>query len=795
MTDKLECGCRRNVRNLVVCIDGTANKFDTKNTNVVQLYSFLVKDKYQLTYYNSGIGTYATPSFKSWSWWKQVVGHKIDLAIAWRFERIIIGAYQWLSEQYQAGDRIYLFGFSRGAYQVRALSAMIDKVGLIHKGNQAQIPFAYELYASIDESNRDPDPSSVPMDRHFKETFSRDVRVHFVGAWDTVSSVGFFRGKDAPFTACGMKHVCHFRHALALDERRVKFQPEYAYGGVHRVQVQEPLTEPAETESHKNRVPHTKEVWFAGTHSDIGGGSVRNDEIMMSHSGPPFRWMSYEAIQAGIRLKPYNGKWPTKELKEVHESLTTGWKLLEYLPIKRRSYKDTSDMTWWPNRGNGRRVVPGQMIHKSVFSAHTESYVSRAHLPMSTGAPTIGPLKGLHNDAEERTPLEAVKGKLEMCQVSLEDDFDDLVLDLLSRPQDLKSKLSSAEYRRKLVEAKNAAGSLIPLFLDLIKSELNPVVGGPGPLRLLVLGVEVNLFIYLAQYFLGHSRFGPNKNMIVITRSEQDPELTPGTAHFSLRMDGSEKLRLHNLHPDFVKLSYFPAFPPFALPLLLSAAARWRWYMDQSPRTDLLCDTVKISVEFNEIFDYDPYSDQNSEEVSEGDRRPPPRRLGSNLVEDDVVKVTGGAGFGDRSNLKYYGITITNESEIELYPYTYMFNSDLSFGPYGTKPLSFNTPPLLPGQSLRLQQGGGTGPPAFFILPPGETYDVSFLKIIVTRTFVDLSHFIQLPPSEISRRIRDQQWVGLGNAFPTDTGELQNGEWGTKLIKVIQHRAKDNVAK
>ncbi|EPQ55051.1 hypothetical protein GLOTRDRAFT_41937, partial [Gloeophyllum trabeum ATCC 11539] len=259
----------RNVRNLVVCIDGTANKFDTKNTNVVQLYSFLVKDKYQLTYYNSGIGTYATPSFKSWSWWKQVVGHKIDLAIAWRFERIIIGAYQWLSEQYQAGDRIYLFGFSRGAYQVRALSAMIDKVGLIHKGNQAQIPFAYELYASIDESNRDPDPSSVPMDRHFKETFSRDVRVHFVGAWDTVSSVGFFRGKDAPFTACGMKHVCHFRHALALDERRVKFQPEYAYGGVHRVQVQEPLTEPAETESHKNRVPHTKEVWFAGTHSDM----------------------------------------------------------------------------------------------------------------------------------------------------------------------------------------------------------------------------------------------------------------------------------------------------------------------------------------------------------------------------------------------------------------------------------------------------------------------------------------------------------------------------------------------
>ncbi|EPQ55050.1 hypothetical protein GLOTRDRAFT_27349, partial [Gloeophyllum trabeum ATCC 11539] len=232
--------------------------------------------------------------------------HKIDLAIAWRFEKIILGAYQWLSEQYEEGDRIYLFGFSRGAYQVRALSAMIDKIGLIHKGNQAQIPFPSS--APTDRTKTDQDPTStLPTAEEsvgrFKETFSRNVKVHFIGAWDTVSSVGLFRGKDAPFTACGMNHVCRFRHALALDERRVKFQPEYVHGGRHYGPGKEPSPITAKTGSRKRPVPRVKEVWFAGTHSDIGGGNINN--IKLNHSGPPFRWMSYEATQAGVRLKPF----------------------------------------------------------------------------------------------------------------------------------------------------------------------------------------------------------------------------------------------------------------------------------------------------------------------------------------------------------------------------------------------------------------------------------------------------------------------------------------------------------
>ena len=97
-----EVGPRSDNRNLVICIDGTSNQFgphvepfpyhiqfklsalkSLQNTNVIELYSQLVKNDTQLTYYDSGIGTYARPSWKSWNYWKQVVDNKIDLAIAW----------------------------------------------------------------------------------------------------------------------------------------------------------------------------------------------------------------------------------------------------------------------------------------------------------------------------------------------------------------------------------------------------------------------------------------------------------------------------------------------------------------------------------------------------------------------------------------------------------------------------------------------------------------------------------------------------------------------------------------
>ncbi|KZP22016.1 hypothetical protein FIBSPDRAFT_688136, partial [Athelia psychrophila] len=207
-------------RNLVICIDGTSNQCGTANTNVIELYSQILKDEHdeQLTYYDSGVGTYATPSWKSLSHLMRVMHHKIDLVIAWNVEKVIIGAYQWLSNHYQKGDKIFLFGFSRGAFQVRALAGMIETVGLLLPGNESQIPFAYEHYV-----NHDPDGKDKDIAPTFKEKLSRkDVRVHFIGVWDTVSSVGLVRPKKMfPHIVESCDHVCYFRHALALDERRV----------------------------------------------------------------------------------------------------------------------------------------------------------------------------------------------------------------------------------------------------------------------------------------------------------------------------------------------------------------------------------------------------------------------------------------------------------------------------------------------------------------------------------------------------------------------------------------------
>ncbi|KAF9568271.1 WD40 repeat-like protein [Agrocybe pediades] len=113
-------------RNLVISIDGTSNKFGSMNTNVIEHHS-LLEDEHQILYYNSGIGTYARPSWTSPKFIGMVLHHKIDLAIAWDFDKTVKDAYRWISDKYESGDLIFMFGFSRGAFQVRVLSAMIEK--------------------------------------------------------------------------------------------------------------------------------------------------------------------------------------------------------------------------------------------------------------------------------------------------------------------------------------------------------------------------------------------------------------------------------------------------------------------------------------------------------------------------------------------------------------------------------------------------------------------------------------------------------------------------------------------
>ncbi|QRW11150.1 WD40 repeat protein [Ceratobasidium sp. AG-Ba] len=322
-------------RNLVVCIDGTSNKFSQKSTNVVELFGHVEKNDAQLTYYNSGVGTYARPSWRGLSEVKKIIGKGLDLVVAWSFERDIMAAYDSFHQVLTA----LRSGFSRGAYQVRVLAAMIHSVGLIYPGNKQQIPFAWEVYASSDRG----------MDT-FKRTFSRrEVDLHFLGVWDTVSAVGLRLGALLPSTNASAEYITHTRQALALDERRARFLPEYIVG------------------EHKQGGTK-KEVWFAGTHSDIGGGNKANPNLDLG--AEPLKWMMDEARSVGLVATLHEKTTGIPEA-DVTESLRHLWWTCEYLPISRRVYLTdgrSDTFRWRLHRGRGRKVLPGQYIHWTVWT-------------------------------------------------------------------------------------------------------------------------------------------------------------------------------------------------------------------------------------------------------------------------------------------------------------------------------------------------------------------------------------------------------------------------------------------
>ncbi|KIY61728.1 hypothetical protein CYLTODRAFT_405329 [Cylindrobasidium torrendii FP15055 ss-10] len=118
-------------RTLVLCFDGTGDQFDADNSNIVEFFSMLKKDdrREQMCYYQSGIGTYISP--KAASPTSATLAKSLDMMMAWHLDAHVMDGYEFLMQNYQTGDRICLFGFSRGAYTARGLAGMLHKVGLL----------------------------------------------------------------------------------------------------------------------------------------------------------------------------------------------------------------------------------------------------------------------------------------------------------------------------------------------------------------------------------------------------------------------------------------------------------------------------------------------------------------------------------------------------------------------------------------------------------------------------------------------------------------------------------------
>jgi uncharacterized protein (DUF2235 family) len=333
-------------KKLVLCLDGTSNQYCRDNTNVVKLLAILDKRApEQLVYYQPGIGTIVPPGVfgRAWKW----IVTRLDLAFATLLKYHVQDAYRFLMRYHEDGDEIYMFGFSRGAYTARVLAGMLCKVGLLARGNEELVPFAWEIYAQ--EAN---DGEA----KGFRETFGRVVTVSFVGVWDTVSSVRYAgRAQHFAYTFDN-PIVKKARHAVALDERRAYFR-------------QNLLKDPAARIGQDVR-----QVWFPGVHCDVGGGYV---EAQSGLSKIALAWIIGELgselifnesrFNQMIPAADANGYASPSATATKHESLRRWWWLVEGLPKQIRDPARNFASRWIIPWGHRRHVLEGALLHSSVI--------------------------------------------------------------------------------------------------------------------------------------------------------------------------------------------------------------------------------------------------------------------------------------------------------------------------------------------------------------------------------------------------------------------------------------------
>ena len=206
-----------------------------------------------------------------WGRFTRWISQTMDEGVGTSFDQHVIAGYRFIMRYYtdkcDVNDKIYIFGFSRGAFTARFLARMISEIGLLSKGNEEMVPFAYKAYQNSQmTASREFHEKSKAFMENFKTTFCRSAKVHFLGLFDTVNSVGVF---DVPFTRnlelpTVRETADHVRHAVSIDERRAKFKAALLAQDRKGDDDKKAVTEIPEED--------VKEVYFAGNHGDVGGG-------------------------------------------------------------------------------------------------------------------------------------------------------------------------------------------------------------------------------------------------------------------------------------------------------------------------------------------------------------------------------------------------------------------------------------------------------------------------------------------------------------------------------------------
>lgn len=366
-------------RNLVLLLDGTSNEVKSDLTNILKLYRIADRNEKQRVFYHPGIGT--VPIVSDWSPATQRAIATFGLATGWGLDTNILAAYCYLIDAYRPGDRIFLFGFSRGAYTARAVAGLVHLIGLIDPDQRNLAQYALKAYKNADRQDQ------LEIAWHFRRVIGgRRVPIHFLGVWDTVASVfvrpGLLRlPKQAhlPYTKTNPSVRC-FRQAAAIDERRRMFRL-YDWSSEQVFQPNQFKDLPEEQDQQT--------AWFAGDHSDVGGGY---DEKESQAAKFPLIWMAREAEKRGLEIdenmfrhlaegEPLPGGRrayvPPDARAILHDSMSLAWRVIEYLPKSRRwkqfLEKSASNGIYFP-RAEPRKIEDGAFLHRSVIDRLATGY-------------------------------------------------------------------------------------------------------------------------------------------------------------------------------------------------------------------------------------------------------------------------------------------------------------------------------------------------------------------------------------------------------------------------------------
>ena len=423
------------MKNIVICCDGTGNEISENISNVLKLYRCLRKtgktEPHQVVFYDPGVGTLARPD--PWRKALQDTITVLGLATGYGLDDNVLAAYEFLVHNYEDGDDIYLFGFSRGSYTVRVLAGMVHKIGLVspQQSNLAGIgQTSYKQFSTnsdqgaglnpgqlTDGDEESPQAADDQAAQFARILSTRWPTIKFLGVWDTVASVivprpDRFYWPSLQVLAFTQRNpsVKVFRQAMSIDERRRMFRLLPWDQG-------QTFMKNRFSKTNNEEPQDSLQVWFAGVHSDIGGGYP---EAQSGLSKYPLVWMIEEAVKHGLAVdrrtvnqlawgiqrkgSPFTYVKPDVK-PGPHDSMTLAWRTLEYIP-KSDKYKE------WKSRKSlfghyipdcePRPIADDACVHASVATCMDEvSSYRPVNLP---GFPGRHPIIPMTPGPSEHTP-------------------------------------------------------------------------------------------------------------------------------------------------------------------------------------------------------------------------------------------------------------------------------------------------------------------------------------------------------------------------------------------------------